>query len=58
MFKEEAFFCSCQFDNNNLLRYFESRENAIKHKKNGDKVKVSYIIQEYVKGVDLFTYLS
>ena len=58
MFKEEAFFCSCQFDHQNLLRYFESRENATKYKKNGDKVEVSYIIQEYVKGKELFTYLQ
>ena len=58
MFKEEAFFCSCQFDHENLLRYFESKKNATKYKKNGDEVKVSYIIQEYIQGEELFKYLQ
>ena len=57
MFKEEAYFCSYQFDHKKLLKYFESRENATKYKRNGDKVKVSYIIQEYIQGEELFKYL-
>ena len=39
------------------MKYFDFKESAIWHKKNGEQIEVAYIVLELIQGGEMFSYI-
>lgn len=47
-----------QLNHPNFVRYFDFKENSTYYKRSGITEQVTYIVQEYVQGGELYSYLA
>jgi len=57
LLKEEV-EATTQLDHRHVVKYFEFKERATMHKKDGSTVEVAYIAQEMISGGELFGYVA